>query len=321
MVSPRRSRQVGSSPLARGLRQLPRPRHAADGIIPARAGFTPGRRRRLPDHRDHPRSRGVYLRVVPTSVPPGGSSPLARGLLHHEGAASALLGIIPARAGFTFVRLFDVVGIIPARAGFTRNHRLRRPVGPDHPRSRGVYSRRSSMGAALDHPRSRGVYRPASRTSPSRAGSSPLARGLPGGEVLRAARRGIIPARAGFTRGQRGARSEPGDHPRSRGVYPPTPIGGCRSWGSSPLARGLHGVGDELERGVGIIPARAGFTLDRGHARRVHRDHPRSRGVYYDRMCLVNRAVGSSPLARGLLRGKKIPADARGIIPARAGFT
>ena len=74
--------RVGSSPLARGLRQAghgpgPRPR-----IIPARAGFTlpPPWRRRA--GRDHPRSRGVYLILRPRVRLRPGSSPLARGLRH-----------------------------------------------------------------------------------------------------------------------------------------------------------------------------------------------------------------------------------------------
>ena len=32
--------------------------------------------------------------------------------------------------------------------------------------------------------------------------------------------------------------------------------------GSSPLARGLHGLHDVVDVGGGIIPARAGFTPD-----------------------------------------------------------
>ena len=70
----------GSSPLARGLRQLPRPRHAVDGIIPARAGFTAFGRTRSCSRTDHPRSRGVYPRTRGRHSSTDGSSPLARGL-------------------------------------------------------------------------------------------------------------------------------------------------------------------------------------------------------------------------------------------------
>ena len=50
-----------------------------------------------------------------------------------------------------------------------------------------------------------------------------------------------------------------------------------------------------------IIPARAGFTRDRGGRLRPDQDHPRSRGVYHARRIDVIRPDGSSPLARGLL--------------------
>ena len=75
----------------------------------------------------------------------GGSSPLARGL--------PATGAVPG----------ETLGIIPARAGFTRFHVVRQFVFPDHPRSRGVYADRAALSGAL-------------------AGSSPLARGLPGAQ-------------------------------------------------------------------------------------------------------------------------------------------
>ena len=152
-------------------------------------------------------------------------------------------------------------------------------------------------------------------------GSSPLARGLPNleGEVLHDV--GIIPARAGFT-----ARTAP----RCRGR--------C---GSSPLARGLPGELVEDIQLVGIIPARAGFTEAVAAPRPGTPDHPRSRGVYRRDPTAAQQARGSSPLARGLLdliqkrtcAGGSSPLarglhavtrdapSARGIIPARAGFT
>ena len=134
----------------------------ANGIIPARAGFTWASIEEFPWWGDHPRSRGVYCRVVAKSPRGGGSSPLARGLLAEDGGGLQEQRIIPARAGFTGLRV------------------LRAMVSPDHPRSRGVYRRRFlRLSSAL--------------------GSSPLARGLlvtrdDNGEAVR-----IIPARAGFT--------------------------------------------------------------------------------------------------------------------------
>ncbi|VEI15510.1 Domain of uncharacterised function (DUF2825) [Actinomyces viscosus] len=70
-----------------------------------------------------------------------------------------------------------------------------------------------------------------------------------------------------------------------------------------------------------IIPARAGFT-GRVLRRSCHsRDHPRSRGVYYDKGDGSLYKPGSSPLARGLRKEKFKITINEGIIPARAGFT
>ena len=234
----------GSSPLARGLLRGRRHRHPDRRIIPARAGFTDPLLARHPSRRDHPRSRGVYVRVAV-----GGH---------------VLGGIIPARAGFTApvrhraddrqdhprsrgVYLVQTVSltvdrwIIPARAGFTPRGRVRGRGRPDHPRSRGVYPS--------------GSY-----ASMMRDGSSPLARGLPGVRPAAPPRRGIIPARAGFTGLRRAGPCRCRDHPRSRGVYLLASEETVGIVGSSPLARGLlvrEVVGKPLER---IIPARAGFT-------------------------------------------------------------
>ena len=157
---------LGSSPLARGL-LLPECRwYEQLGIIPARAGFTtrtPTSSSRRPDH---PRSRGVYVWELLKQTGREGSSPLARGLRRSPRVPSPLSGIIPARAGFT-------AG--PPVAGAGR----------------------------WDHPRSRGVYPTSRHLLPLDSGSSPLARGLRLGRERGRDGRGIIPARAGFTLGDR----------------------------------------------------------------------------------------------------------------------
>ena len=91
----------GSSPLARGLRSLRATIKLAKRIIPARAGFTPQPVCRPQPPRDHPRSRGVYDRTDGGDQPERGSSPLARGLHHVADGRGRVVGIIPARAGFT----------------------------------------------------------------------------------------------------------------------------------------------------------------------------------------------------------------------------
>ena len=214
-----------------------------------------------------------------------GSSPLARGLHTSPKSCVAKMGIIPARAGFTGPHGEEVTEekdhprsrgvyeprhsifpfdarIIPARAGFTLQARLKGLHQRDHPRSRGVYCRIWSC-----------VY--------LSGGSSPLARGLLGRIGRPRCGLRIIPARAGFTAmsGPMRARRHM-DHPRSRGVYAADPAATALNDGSSPLARGLQGLYDELHAGRRIIPARAGFTGPALRERRPGPDHPRSRGVY-----------------------------------------
>ena len=336
---------LGSSPLARGLRPLRRGQVAHPRIIPARAGFTWARVRAVSGCRDHPRSRGVYFLNSQSASANAGSSPLARGLRAVAASPPGRVRIIPARAGFTGRRASgrpsgrdhprsrgvyravaaaaqERVGssplarglpaiwrectehsrIIPARAGFTERQ------GAD-PRPR------------RDHPRSRGVYAAARAAAAPRRGSSPLARGLRLGAPHRGGRTRIIPARAGFT----GLGGIPGgesrDHPRSRGVYDEVVGPDEVVAGSSPLARGLLDHGVHTPVCVGIIPARAGFTVGPLGGNAGQGDHPRSRGVYTARSSSTPSPSGSSPLARGL-RGDRRPRCPRTrIIPARAGFT
>ena len=235
---------------------------------------------------DHPRSRGVYPRPDPRERIREGSSPLARGLRLVELLRGAREGIIPARAGFT---------------------------------SRRVSSR---VSFSWDHPRSRGVYGAQRRRRPASPGSSPLARGLPGGSPPHVRHLRIIPARAGFTRGRPGRPGWTPDHPRSRGVYRVSCFVLFVRLGSSPLARGLRDRRPRLRVADRIIPARAGFTRLCEAQRRRRPDHPRSRGVYRGIWDGLVNVVGSSPLARGLpsssLRSEE---GGTGIIPARAGFT
>ena len=48
-------------------------------------------------------------------------------------------------------------------------------------------------------------------------------------------------------------------------------------------------------------------------------DHPRSRGVHADEALTARDLVGSSPLARGASRLRRLIERLPGIIPARAG--
>ncbi len=158
-------RLVGSSPLARGARDL-HP-HLSDHlrIIPARAGSTRGLSGTCRRSGDHPRSRGEHRPVSPRSPLSPGSSPLARGARVRDRRVRPRPGIIPARAGST-----------------SRMRRMSRSLR-DHPRSRGehglgqrhlparariiparagsTFRERSRVRPVRDHPRSRGEHLPA----------------------------------------------------------------------------------------------------------------------------------------------------------------
>ena len=253
----------GSSPLARGLLGV----HCASGvirrIIPARAGFTgyrstAGRRRS-----DHPRSRGVYIKTAVQLVIDWGSSPLARGLHRVEGGANVQPRIIPARAGFTSrnrgpgrarkdhprsrgvysgnqQRDMNLEGSSPLARGLPPINRWRFAGSRIIPARAGFTNRRSTCHSrSQDHPRSRGVYAATPKMAARMVGSSPLARGLPATGAIPGETVGIIPARAGFTTNSFPQGSISQDHPRSRGVYRPSPWEAPKNPGSSPLARGL----------------------------------------------------------------------------------
>ena len=254
------------------------------GIIPARAGFTLVRLLTCALDGDHPRSRGVYDHPQTRLLRRDGSSPLARGLRSPVKLKAEFIRIIPARAGFT-------------RAGDCSGAQCR-----DHPRSRGVYAVPWDCGTIV-------------------SGSSPLARGLRRTSAPNNGPSGIIPARAGFTILLFTLEVCRGDHPRSRGVYSPSPETCPDRAGSSPLARGLPTPGSHCFYPNRIIPARAGFTLLSAPLEHSARDHPRSRGVYRPLSSWSARYMGSSPLARGLRYGVDGLDLAGGIIPARAGFT
>ena len=284
----------GSSPLARGLPHGPPRFGGAEGIIPARAGFTP--RSPAPDGAgtDHPRSRGVYWAATTWAPRRLGSSPLARGLLGVDHGNSGACGDHPRSRGVYRAREAQErarAGIIPARAGFTASRARAGSRLQDHPRSRGVYH--DPVGALLGG-----------------GGSSPLARGLLATSIVRPAKAWIIPARAGFTLWGRVAAVDLPDHPRSRGVYRTLLASSVRRQGSSPLARGLQRLDAQRVGREGIIPARAGFTGRRRSLSSAVRDHPRSRGVYTAASSRAAPAPGSSPLARGL-RGAPDPGPAR----------
>ena len=171
----------GSSPLARG--GLPACGHGDRdrGLIPARAGRTPHAQSNTPTTRAHPRSRGADSKATAESSAVAGSSPLARGGRIGPSVVPVAGGLIPARAGRTWIAF-------PPDAG----------VGA-HPRSRGADIRRLPFALG-------------------KKGSSPLARGGLACRTGVEGSAGLIPARAGRTEGGAVHPRVVRAHPRSRGA-------------------------------------------------------------------------------------------------------
>ena len=152
-------------------------------------------------------------------------------------------------------------------------------------------------------------------------GSSPLSRGIqllwrPTQSVF-----GIIPALAGNTVPGPGLTGMGQDHPRSRGEHNRNRVFKQQVSGSSPLSRGIH---SSANRGflIGrIIPALAGNTRKSKPMGVGGSDHPRSRGEYSGNRISGRKAMGSSPLSRGIQSPCGRSSSPPGIIPALAGNT
>ena len=139
-ASTSRSRQRGSSPLARGTRRCHSQGATKPRLIPARAGNTLKSSSEALSAAAHPRSRGEHRVGAGAYEARIGSSPLARGTLNVCHSAKRLARLIPARAGNTVS---------------TQRGKSDRPA---HPRSRGEHT---AITAIIGSP----------------SGSSPLARG------------------------------------------------------------------------------------------------------------------------------------------------
>ena len=91
--------------------------------------------------------------------------------------------------------------------------------------------------------------------------------------------------------------------------------------GSSPLARGTRRPPVTKPPLMRLIPARAGNTSRTLAGMRHRPAHPRSRGEHDGAALRVDDSCGSSPLARGTLKGDFSGGGAGRLIPARAGNT
>ena len=302
----------GSSPLARGTHHRDRPHIEPDRFIPARAGNTDGRSEIREERSVHPRSRGEHRVRAHRPAVADGSSPLARGTPDHHLPDRRRRRFIPARAGNTprapppprpgtvhpRSRGEHLAGVHP-RPSATGSSPLARGTRRRHPRTslsmRFIPARAgntrpefwSGRGTPV-HPRSRGEHAVAVAVLLTSDGSSPLARGTPGGRRRGPVPGRFIPARAGNTNiGSPRCPATP-VHPRSRGEHPVETRRRQHVDGSSPLARGTPGK--RLRRGAErrFIPARAGNTVRTCGRCGETAVHPRSRGEH----AAVPKALG-----------------------------
>ncbi len=234
--------------------------------------------------RAHPRRRGEHVTPCASSPCPRGSSPQARGALHHQHHHPRRRGLIPAGAGSTSAR----------------------SPGSGHPPA---------------HPRRRGEHSVQVFVRDSRSGSSPQARGARGSRRVRPTRWGLIPAGAGSTlRRPRGPRCGAA-HPRRRGEHLGRAVQDRWVEGSSPQARGARVKQPLQQHRVGLIPAGAGSTGPGQPGCATCTAHPRRRGEHCLAGTCQQPRPGSSPQARGALPLHPATREHAGLIPAGAGST
>ncbi len=196
-----------------------------------------------------------------------GSSPQARGT--------------PTRAEFCAI----ACRFIPAGAGNTASRLARASRLAVHPRRRGEH-----------------IFPVSLRMWP--AGSSPQARGTPGRQGRCPGHSRFIPAGAGNTFMTLPIISASAVHPRRRGEHRDKAVKRQLLTGSSPQARGtLMLCGSRPVRGR-FIPAGAGNTPAQLVFRLRRPVHPRRRGEHPSLPYEADGPSGSSPQARGTLRGR-----------------
>ena len=254
------------------------------GIIPAYAGNTYKHVRGWKFRRDHPRVCGEHVVGERKGSVQTGSSPRMRGTPFPTSKPCVTMGIIPAYAGNTSVRL-------------------------------------ESRARWRDHPRVCGEHAVKRKSDWPRPGSSPRMRGtlrqtdLPSGHV------GIIPAYAGNTGILKNLLKRIGDHPRVCGEHLISDFNNAGYAGSSPRMRGTLLWKPSTLSTDGIIPAYAGNTSAFMISFAICRDHPRVCGEHDSQIGGWNLFGGSSPRMRGTPDNVIRCTDCTGIIPAYAGNT
>ena len=213
----------GSSPHTRGAPDRGQAGQSGDGIIPAYAGSTPSAPSGPHSPKDHPCIRGEHGVLAVDVDGRSGSSPHTRGARPRTVRSGALLGIIPAYAGSTFV---------------SRSLHI---LMQDHPRIRGEHSTPPPYCWRV-------------------RGSSPHTRGARPGRSRPPDHGGIIPAYAGSTPPRDARKPNSWDHPRIRGEHGCDGVSGDALQGSSPHTRGARELFGGLDHLGRIIPAYAGST-------------------------------------------------------------
>ena len=132
---------------------------------------------------------------------------------------------------------------------------------------------------------------------------------------------GLIPARAGKTRGKASPlRAQPA-HPRAGGENV-VRENLCRNpSGSSPRGRGKHSNSGIRRHRLRLIPARAGKTWNHSTTTDTAAAHPRAGGENDLTEPIIELMPGSSPRGRGKHRRPSGQVNGPGLIPARAGKT
>ena len=110
-------------------------------------------------------------------------------------------------------------------------------------------------------------------------------------------------------------------HPRSRGEYSPCFFWRCILPGSSPLTRGIPAARHFQAADYRFTPAHAGNTHHCFTWSWSQQVHPRSRGEYKQGKTLNTPHLGSPPLTRGILPGRRQIQSGLRFTPAHAGNT
>ena len=253
---------MGSSPLTRGKRQLPKRRGVVPGLIPTHAGKTNTAPANAATAGAHPHSRGENMPGTQESATLEGSSPLTRGKLFPAIASRAEDGLIPTHAGKTG----------------------------------GSITLSNSTRA---HPHSRGENHGVQSRIVNQTGSSPLTRGKPYKTAYTPKALRLIPTHAGKTCAPSPASGLTAAHPHSRGENSWLPSLTRTTLGSSPLTRGKPRRGVARHQPDGLIPTHAGKTVSALDTHRQAEAHPHSRGENTRKRQYLACCQGSSPLTRG----------------------